>query len=118
MNKDINQLGFIAQEVNNIFPKAVSSNNFNNSNLNIPDLLSIDITQINYSLYGAVKKLIELIKYNEKRIKILENILLPLVDTSNIIVDTSNIIVDTSNIIVDTSNIIVDTSNIIVDRIS
>jgi hypothetical protein len=28
-------------------------------------MLSIDITQINYSLYGAVKKLIEM--YNEKK---------------------------------------------------
>ena len=47
-------------------------------------------------------------EYKEERIRILENILLPSVDTSNIIVDTSNIIVDTSNIIVDTSNIIVE----------
>jgi hypothetical protein len=119
MNKDINQLGFIAQEVNNIFPKAVSSYAFNNDDLNIPDLLSIDITQINYSLYGAVKKLIEMDEYKEGRIKILENILLPLIDTSNIIIDknTSNIIVDknTSNIIMDTWYIMSDTSNIIVD---
>ena len=71
VNKDIKQLGFIAQEVKEIFPKSV----FLNNNYNIPDLLTIDITQINYTLYGAVKKLIELNEDKKKRLKRLETLL-------------------------------------------
>ena len=69
INKDLRQLGYIAQEVKDVFPKAVSSQSYNNNYINIPDLLSIDITQINYSLYGAVKKLIEMNEDKEVRIK-------------------------------------------------
>ena len=116
INKDINQLGFIAQEVNNIFPKAVSSYEFHNSNFDIPDLLSIDVTQINYSLYGAVKKLIEFNDYQTTRIKKLEQqIYINTIDTSNISIDTSNITQITSNISIDTSNLPIDTSNLSID---
>ena len=118
VNKDIKQLGFIAQEVNEFFPKAVSSYNFNNNDLFIPDLLSIDITQINYSLYGAVKKLIKQNEDKGRRIKRLETLLNiedEPIDTSNIALDTSNIALDTSNIALDTSNIAIDTSNIAID---
>ena len=134
INKDLNQLGYIAQEVKDIYPKAVSTQEFYNENLSISDMLSIDVTQINYSLYGAVKKLIEMYNDIEKQISILENILnidkkiinVPIdtsITTSNIILDTTtcNIILDTTtcNIILDTttSNIIIDTttSNIIID---
>ena len=72
VNKDIKQLGFIAQEVNEIFPKAVFSNEYINGNMNIPDMLSIDISQINYTLYGAVKKLMDINKSHDDRIKELE----------------------------------------------
>ena len=79
VNKDIKQLGFIAQEVNEIFPKAVFSSQYINGDINIPDMLSIDISQINYTLYGAVKKLMDInksqdegIKSQEERIKELE----------------------------------------------
>ena len=110
INKDLKQLGYIAQEVQGIFPKAVSTQEFHNNNLTISDMLSIDVTQINYSLYGAVKKLIEMYNDIEKQISIIENILnidntilnIP-IDTSSI---TSNLTLDISN-----SNIILDTSN-------
>ena len=75
VNKDLRQLGYIAQEVKDIFPKAVSSQSFNNNDISISDLLSIDITQINYSLYGAVKKLIEMNEDKERRINRLEGLL-------------------------------------------
>ena len=114
VNKDIKQLGFIAQEVNEIFPKSVLLNN----NYNIPNLLTIDITQINYTLFGAVKKLIKQNDDKDRRIKRLETLLniedTP-IDTSNITIDTSNIVLDTSNISIDTSNIAIDTSNISID---
>jgi hypothetical protein len=123
VSRDNKQLGFIAQEVYDIFPKAISSHEYYSNTLSIPDLLSIDVTQINYSLYGAVKKLIEINNEKDKRIKtldyqlkILEAFLNISVDTSNnILLDTSNISVDTSNILLDTSNIAIDTSNISLD---
>ncbi len=134
-NKDINQLGFIAQEIKEIFPKAVFTNNYNSVDLSIPDMLSIDIGQINFTLYGAVKKLMEINKDKELRLKRLEcllnvesgsdgsdgsgdNVVIDSdvsIDTSNIVIDTSNIVIDTSNITIDTSNIAIDTSNITID---
>ena len=90
INKDLKQLGYIAQEVQDIFPKAVSSQEFHNDNLSIPDMLSIDIAQINYSLYGAVKKLIEMYNYKKQRLKKLEYLF---ENTSNIAIqDTSMLI--------------------------
>ena len=144
INKDFQQLGYIAQEVQDIFPKAVSTQEFHNEDLNITDLLSIDITQINYSLYGTVKKLIEMYNDIENRISILENkknasmtsnvilgnsnVTLDTSMTSNVTLETSNVILDTSNVILDTSmtsnvildtsmtsNVILDTSNVILD---
>jgi hypothetical protein len=132
-NKDTNQLGFIAQEIKEIFPKAVFTNNYNSVDLNIQDMLSIDIGQINFTLYGAVKKLMEINKDKELRLKRLEcllnvecgegcegsgdNVVIDndvSIDTSNITIDTSNITIDTSNLL-ETSNIVIDTSNIVID---
>ena len=138
VNRDKTQLGFIAQEVNDIFPKAISSQEYYTNELCIPDLLSIDITQINYSLYGAVKKLIKINKDQEtkfdtfdRRLKTIETVLNIVTEpvelaeepiTSNIIIEpaTSNLIIETTE--PTTSNIIVDpieptTSNITVDII-
>ena len=119
INKDLRQLGYIAQEVKDIFPKAVSSTPFNNNNISIPDLLTIDISQINYSLYGTVKKLIEIDNNKESRLKKIENILIMDTTTSNVIMNTttSNVIMDTttiSNVIMDTTTI----SNVIMDAAS
>jgi len=130
INKDLRQLGYIAQEVNDIFPKAVTAQHFNNQNLSVPDLLTIDITQINYSLYGAVKKLIEMYNDIGKKINVLEKLLnidtsasdlitADEISTSNVIIteaSTSNLTTDTSNLIItDTSNVIInDTSNVII----
>jgi hypothetical protein len=96
VNRDKKQLGFIAQEVYEVFPKSVSSQGYYSDTLNIPDLLSIDISQINYSLYGAVKKLIEInnekdarLKSLDYQVKTLKSLLNPAVDAS-----TSNIVMD------------------------
>ena len=118
VNRDKTQLGFIAQEVSDIFPKSISSQEYYSNTLNIPDLLSIDITQINYSLYGAVKKLIEIniekdirIITLNNRIKILKNLLNITDDayTSNIVLGNDSGITEnlTSNLVIDanTSNI-------------
>ena len=121
-NKDTSQLGFIAQEIKDIFPKSVYTNSYSGGDLSIPDMLSIDIGQINYTLYGAVKKLMDINKDKEMRLKRLEGLLNiedgscnVVVDTSNLVVNTSNVmVVDTSNLVVDTSNLVVDTSNVMV----
>ena len=122
-NKDTNQLGFIAQEIKEIFPKAVFTNNYSGADLNIQDMLSIDIGQINYTLYGAVKKLMEINKDKEARLKRLEGLLNiedsdgssgnVVVDSSNVVVDSSNMVIDTSNLLDTSSNITIDTSNLL-----
>jgi hypothetical protein len=57
---DMHQLGFIAQEVQQVYPKAVEvSKMILNLEEKIDDLLTLNITQIDYTLYGAVKSLIE-----------------------------------------------------------
>ena len=60
LNRDKRQLGYIAQEVRGVLPKAVVCGGCEGEE----GILSIDITQINYTLYGAVKRLME--KYKEK----------------------------------------------------
>ena len=75
INKDLKQLGYIAQEVNELFPKSVSSQTLYNNSLSISDLLSIDLTQINYTLFGSVKRLIQLINDKMQRLEKLENII-------------------------------------------
>ena len=89
LNKDLKQLGYIAQEVNEIFPKSVSTQTLYNNNLSMSDLLSIDITQINYTLFGSVKRLIELLNDKIKRLENLENII-----NNNQNYLTSNIAID------------------------
>ena len=114
VSRDRAQLGFIAQEVKDIFPKAISTQGYYTDTLNIPDLLSIDITQINYSLYGAVKKLIEINNEKDNHIKILGNKLKTLETILNIAVDTSsNVVMGTSNVVVGSSNVVVGTSNLL-----
>ena len=108
INKDLKQLGYIAQEVQDIFPKAVSTQEFHNDNLSISNMLSIDIAQINYSLYGTVKKLIEIDNNTEGRIKNIENLL----NSSNIDTSSSNIDISSSNIDISSSNVDTSSSNI------
>ena len=89
---DYNQLGFIAQEVQNVYPKAVEENMIKDKTGEIPDLLSLNTTQINYTLYGAVKELIKKVEFLEKKLEENEN-------TSNTIISdvpeesSSNIVV-------------------------
>ena len=117
INKDLKQLGYIAQEVQNIFPKAVSKQKFSNDKLSIDDMLSIDIAQINYSLYGAVKKLIEIDTNKESRIKKMET-LLNINNTSSNFIDTSSNIDISSGNIIDYSSNIIDTSSNVIDTSS
>jgi hypothetical protein len=75
---DRHQLGFIAQEVQQVYPKAVEvSKIILNLEEKIDDLLTLNITQIDYTLYGAVKSLIEKmenIKIRMEQIKTAYNI--------------------------------------------
>ena len=95
LNKDKMQLGFIAQEVYDVFPKSISQGYYSDT-LNIPDLLSIDVSQINYSLYGAVKKLIEINNEKDARLKSLDDELETLETLLNLVADasTSNLVAD------------------------
>ena len=124
---DKHQLGFIAQEVREVYPKAVEVNKMIlNTNETINDILTLNTTQIDYTLYGAVKNLIEKIDnidiglenlgsnitYNKDLIRNTSNIFS--IITSNISITTSNIFTGTSNISITTSNISIKTSNIFI----
>ncbi len=75
VNKDREQLGFIAQEVRDIFPKSISEREYKGlGGIRIGDMLSIDITQINYTLYGAVRRLMEKGEEMDRRMDRMERI--------------------------------------------
>jgi hypothetical protein len=104
VSRDNKQLGFIAQEVYDIFPKAISSHEYNTDTLSIPNLLSIDVSQINYSLYGAVKKLIKINEEDEKELSSFDNRIKTIKTILNIAMEltTSNLLDTSSNVILDT----------------
>jgi hypothetical protein len=97
---DRNQLGFIAQEVQEVYPKAVIVK----TDDKIEDLLTVNTTQIKYTLYGAVKSLIDKVENLEMRVDKLYKIAIPDVDIIEIFESTSNISIITSNISRITSN--------------
>ena len=103
---DRNQLGFIAQEVQEVYPKAVVVK----PDDKIEELLTLNTTQIKYTLYGAVKSLIEKVENLEMRVDKLYKIAIPDVDIIEIFESPSNISIITSNI--STSNLTTNLSNI------
>jgi hypothetical protein len=123
VNRDKTQLGFIAQEVYDVFPKSISTQGYYSDTINIPDLLSIDISQINYSLYGAVKKLIEINNEKDDHLKALDDELKTIETILNITPEadaTSNVTSNVSNLVLEpvivsmTSNVVLEemTSNV------
>ena len=75
-HKDRTQLGFIAQQVNLYYPKSITRGKRKlDDNKDVPDLASIDITQVNFTLFGAVKQLIRVVEKQSNRIKKLEEML-------------------------------------------
>jgi hypothetical protein len=124
VNRDKTLLGFIAQEVYDVFPKSISTQGYYSDTINIPDLLSIDISQINYSLYGAVKKLIEINNDKDNRLKALDDELKTIETILNITPEadaTSNVTSNVSNFVLEemTSNVILEemTSNVILEPV-
>ena len=75
VNRDRVHLGFIAQEVRDIFPKAITAREYKGVFMSLEDMLSIDLSQINYTLYGAVKRLMEKGEVVERRIERMERML-------------------------------------------
>ena len=85
---DKTQLGFISQQVSQYFPKSVSRNKtIIDDKQEIPDLASVDVSQINFTLFGAVKQLIRVVEKQSKRIKKLEE-MLGIVDDDEVEDDT------------------------------
>ena len=118
---DKNQLGFIAQEVQQVYPKAVEVGRMTlDNNQGINDLLTLNTTQIKYTLYGAVKNLIERVENIESRVEQIYNMTLSSnikSSSSNISITfitplTPNITTNTSNITANSSNITANTSNV------
>jgi hypothetical protein len=59
------RLGWIAQEVQPVFPKAVTPS----YKKGFGDCLSLNVEQLNAALYGAVQKLIEKVEILEAKVK-------------------------------------------------
>ena len=55
IGKDNKQYGFIAQEVAKYYPKAIKTESKKINEVIIDDLMSLDLSQLNYTLFGAVK---------------------------------------------------------------
>jgi len=73
---DKTQLGFIAQQVHQHFPKSVIRNKtIIDNNQEIPDLAEVNVSQVNYTLLRAVKQLMKVVEKQSKRIKKLEELL-------------------------------------------
>jgi hypothetical protein len=67
--EDKNQLGFIAQEVAEIYPKAVHTTD-ESENGGLEDQLSLDLDQLNRTLFGAVQRLMQKVEdLQEQQIK-------------------------------------------------
>jgi hypothetical protein len=74
--QDKTQLGYIAQQVHQHFPKStIRTKTRIEDKREIPDLCGIDAGQINFTLFGAVKQLIRVVEKQSKRIKKLEELL-------------------------------------------
>ena len=88
---DRHQLGFIAQEVQQVYPKAVEVGKMMKNNGGTEDILTLNTTQIKYTLYGAVKKLIEKVDNIESKINNLYDkvFITPIIETSNIYTNNS-----------------------------
>ena len=70
---DTHQLGFIAQQVNKKYKNSVSRGSLKmKDKRNVPDMMTIDVSQINMTTFGAVKQLIRIVEKQSKRIKKLE----------------------------------------------
>ena len=93
---DRNQLGFIAQEVQEVYPKAVIVK----PDERIEELLTVNTTQIKYTLYGAVRSLIEKVERIEERVDKLYKLAIPDVEIKEITSKITEIFESTSNIII------------------
>ena len=98
---DKHQLGFIAQEVREVYPKAINVI----TNEKIEELLTLNTTQIKYTLYGAVRSLIEKVERIEERVDKLYKLAIPDVEIKEITSKITEIFEPTSNISNETSNI-------------
>jgi hypothetical protein len=75
-HRDRTQLGFVAQQVNIYYPKSITRGKRKlDDNREVPDLASIDVSQVNFTLFGAVKQLIRVVEKQSNRIKKLEEML-------------------------------------------
>jgi len=68
--RDRSRLGWIAQEVETVLPKAICVNEFMCANgAVIEDCLSLDPSQLYTAMYGAIQKLMEKVEILESKVK-------------------------------------------------
>jgi len=73
IGKDNKQYGFIAQEVAKYYPKAIKTESKKINEVVIDDLMSLDLSQINYTLFGAVKHVFNEINDIKKQIGMIKD---------------------------------------------
>ena len=71
--KDRHNLGWIAQDVQKVFPKATSIKPFKNDNVEINDCIDLNGGQMYMAMYGALQKAIQKIELLEQEIEILKS---------------------------------------------
>jgi alpha-tubulin suppressor-like RCC1 family protein len=73
IGKDNKQYGFIAQEVAKYYPKAIKTESKKINEVIIDDLMSLDLSQVNYTLFGAVKHIFNEINDIKKQIGMIKD---------------------------------------------
>ena len=71
--KDRHNLGWIAQDVQKVFPKATSVIPFKNENIQIDDCLDLNSGQMIMAMYGALQKTMQEVELLKAEIKSLKN---------------------------------------------
>jgi hypothetical protein len=68
---DANRLGFIAQDIQLVFPKSVTEEKADKEGTKT--FLTLNLDQLNYALYGAVQRIMEKIEYQKRGSVVLVN---------------------------------------------
>ena len=123
--KDRKSVGWIAQDVEQVFPRAVVTS----EDFGLNDLRVLDVDQIYKTMYGALEKVIADKEATEAKLArvlrrlatieaaldISESLVEPPVDVSGVVMDISGVVLDVSGVVVDVSGTVLDVSGVVMD---
>jgi hypothetical protein len=116
---DRNSVGWIAQDVSDVFPNAVRRI----SNAQFPDFHTLNVDQLYKTMYGALEKVIAdkeslEAKFTQvlARLTALESATgLSVMDVSETVMDVSGVVMDASETVLDVSSVVMDASETVLD---